>query len=90
MNTALKNNSGNQASLDTAFLPLLLSAAAAAALIGVSRAHLYALHSSGRLGPLPIQLGKSSRWRRDELESWVASDCPSRQQWQARRDADPR
>jgi excisionase family DNA binding protein len=67
--------------------PLLLSADDAAALLGIGRSHFYGLHSSGRLGPMPVRLGKRSLWRRDELENWVASDCPSRQQWQARRDA---
>ena len=70
----------------TQIVPLLLDAEEAATLIGVSRAHLYALYSSGRLGPTPVRLGKRSLWRRDELESWVASDCPSRQQWQAMKD----
>ena len=64
-------------------VPLLLDAEDAATLLGVSRRHFYGLHSSGRLGPLPVRLGRCSRWRRDELEAWAASDCPSRQQWQA-------
>ena len=67
--------------------PLLLDGAEAAAMIGVSRSHLYALHSSGRLGPLPVRLGKRTLWRRDELERWVADACPSRQQWQTMKDA---
>jgi len=63
-------------------ISLLLSAEDAATLLGVSRSHFYGLHSSGRLGPLPVRLGKRSLWRRDELESWVASDCPARQCWE--------
>lgn len=66
---------------------LLLTAEQAASLLGVARSHFYGLHSSGRLGPMPIRLGKSTRWRRDELEQWVLHDCPSRQQWQAMKDA---
>ncbi len=62
---------------------LLLAADEAAALLGIGRSHFYGLHSSGRLGPLPVRLGKRSLWRRDELESWVAGHCPPRQQWQA-------
>jgi len=62
-------------------VPLLLDADDAAMLLGVSRSHFYALHSSGRLGPSPVRLGKRSLWRRDELEQWVLNDCPSRQQW---------
>lgn len=62
--------------------PLLLSAEEAATFLGISRRHFYGLHSSGRLGPLPVKLGSSVRWRRDEIETWVAHGCPARQQWQ--------
>lgn len=66
---------------------LLLDAKDAARLLGVSRSHFYGLDSSGRLGPMPVKLGKSARWRRDELERWVASDCPPRERWQAMKEA---
>lgn len=66
---------------------LLLDAEASAQLLGISRSHFYGMDSSGRLGPMPIKLGKSTRWRRDELERWVTSDCPSRQKWQAMKEA---
>ena len=64
--------------------PLLLSADRAAKLIGVGRTHFYGMHGSGRLGPLPVRLGKRALWRRSELESWVNGGCPSRERWQAR------
>lgn len=60
---------------------LLLSTGDAAKLISVGRSHFYALHSSGRLGPMPIQLGRRTLWNRKELESWVASGCPAREKW---------
>ena len=66
---------------------LLLDAKDSANLLGVSRSHFYGLDSFGRLGPQAIKLGKSSRWRRDELERWVANDCPPRQRWQAMKEA---
>jgi len=62
---------------------LLLSTLDAAKLIGVGRTHFYAMHSSGRLGPLPIRLGKRTLWNRAELESWVNGGCVSRERWQA-------
>jgi predicted DNA-binding transcriptional regulator AlpA len=37
---------------------LLLSAQDAAKLLGIGRSHFYGLHSSGRLGPLPVKLGR--------------------------------
>jgi predicted DNA-binding transcriptional regulator AlpA len=60
---------------------LLLGAADAAGLIGVSRAHFYALHSSGRLGPMPVKLGNRTLWIRQELINWTAQRCPSREGW---------
>ena len=61
---------------------LLLSAKEAAKLLGVCRNHFYALHNSGRLGPLPIRLGRRTLWSRKELEAWIADECPARRQWQ--------
>ena len=62
--------------------PLLLSAPDAAKLLGVGSSHFWSLHSGGRLGPLPVKLGRRTLWSRADLEGWVASGCPSRKQWQ--------
>ena len=61
--------------------PLLLTANEAAVLLGISRSNLYRLNSSGRL-PLPVRLGASVRWRRDELAAWVDAGCPPRTRWE--------
>jgi excisionase family DNA binding protein len=62
---------------------LLLSAGQTAALLGVGRTTLYALHSSGRL-PLPVRLGGRVLWRRAEIEAWIMSEppCPNREKWE--------
>ncbi len=60
---------------------LLLSAQEAATLLGIARSHLYAMHSSGRLGPLPISLGRRTLWSRQELGEWVRCGCPARHEW---------
>ena len=60
---------------------LLLDCRQAAALLHVSRAAFWKLHSQGRV-PLPIRLSaRIVRWRRAELESWVAEGCPPRDKW---------
>ena len=64
-------------------VPLLLTAEQAAALAGVSRSHWWSLHSAA-LVPMPIKLGRATRWRRDELEQWVAAGCPPRHEWNQR------
>ncbi len=61
---------------------LLLSAKEAAKLLSICPSHFYALHNTGRLGPLPIRLGRRALWSRRELEAWIADECPARGQWQ--------
>jgi predicted DNA-binding transcriptional regulator AlpA len=63
--------------------PVLVGIEDAASMLGISRAHLYALHSSGRLGPMPVKLGNKTLWVRQELIDWTANRCPSREQWLA-------
>ena len=61
---------------------LLVSADTAATLLGISKRLFYSMHSSGKLGPLPIKFGSRSLWRRKELEAWVDGGCKERQQWE--------
>ncbi len=63
---------------------LLVGAAEAASLLGIGRSHFYGLHSSGRLGPLPVKLGSRRLWSRVELRLWVEDSCPGRSQWQGK------
>jgi excisionase family DNA binding protein len=60
---------------------LLVNAKEAASLLGVGRSLLYQMHSSGRLGPSPVRLGRTVRWRRSELKRWVDCGCPGRVKW---------
>ena len=62
--------------------PLLLDSRAAAKLLGISRAHFYKLYLSGRT-PRPVRLGRSVRWRREELVAWLDAGCPSYDRWVA-------
>ncbi|MBL7188163.1 MAG: helix-turn-helix domain-containing protein [Phycisphaerae bacterium] len=64
---------------------LLLSFADAAALLGISRALLYQMHSDGRLGPMIHKLGRRSLINRKELECWVADGMKPRNVWGATR-----
>ena len=61
---------------------LLLSAAELARLLGVSRSTVWTWHSSGKI-PLPVRIGGTTRWRRREIEAWIATGCPARARWQA-------
>jgi excisionase family DNA binding protein len=54
---------------------LLLSAAEVAALLNISTRTLWRLLSARQV-PEPIRLGGSVRWRREEVETWIARGCP--------------
>jgi len=60
---------------------LLLSAEDTAKVLGIGKTLFYSLHSSGQFGPVPINLGRRTLWRRREIEDWVTAGCPPRQQW---------
>jgi excisionase family DNA binding protein len=64
--------------------PLLLSFSDASALLGISRAMLYQLHSDGRLGPMVHKIGRRSLISRAELQAWVSANMPPRVQWEAK------
>ena len=61
---------------------LLVSAKDAARLLGIGKTLFYELHSSGRLGPMRVKLGRRSLWNRQELTDWVNAGYPAREQWQ--------
>lgn len=58
-----------------------LTAAEAAAFIGVSRAHWLKQVSSGQV-PSPFRIGRSVRWHADELRAWAAAGAPPRARWE--------
>jgi len=62
--------------------PLLITVGAVAEMLGVSINTVWTMDSTGRI-PSPIRLGRRcTRWRRNEIESWVAVGCPSRDRWE--------
>ena len=65
--------------------PLLVSAAEACALLGLSRSLFYQLLSSGRIPVASIRFGRKRLWRVDQLRQWTEAGCPSRSQWEGRK-----
>ena len=63
---------------------LALSAEEVAETLGISRAHVWKLASSGRL-PKPVRLGRAVRWPRKVLEEWLAAGAPPRDRWESMR-----
>lgn len=65
---------------ETVHQRLAITASEVAALLGVSRAHVWRLNAAGRL-PEPVRLGKAVRWLRSEIEAWLAAGAPDRDTW---------
>ncbi len=54
----------------------LLDVNTVAQFLSCSTRHIYRLADAGRI-PRPRKLGALVRWDRQELEKWVADDCPA-------------
>jgi excisionase family DNA binding protein len=52
-----------------------------AELLGLSVRTVRRLDSSAKL-PRPVHIGGAVRWRLDEINAWLAADCPDRQRWE--------
>lgn len=60
---------------------LTANAGQVAKMLGVSVRQVWRLHTTGRL-PKPVRLGNCVRWRRAEVEAFVAAGCPTREKWE--------
>ena len=57
--------------------PLVFDIRQLAHLLGRSVASLERDQAAGRL-PSPVRIGGSKKWRRSDIEAWVAAGCPAR------------
>ena len=53
---------------------LLLTAGQVAEMLNISTRTLWRLKSAGKL-PAAIRIGKSIRWRREDLNTWIEEGC---------------
>jgi excisionase family DNA binding protein len=54
----------------------LLDVGAVAELLNCSPQHVRRLADAGRM-PRPLRIGSLCRWRRTDLDAWLAAGCPS-------------
>lgn len=55
---------------------VLLDVRDVASLLNCSMPHVRRMADAGRM-PRPVRVGSLVRWRKTDIESWVASGCPS-------------
>jgi hypothetical protein len=67
-------------------LPLLLTAAQAAALCNTSLRTWRTWDRTGKI-PQPVCITRRIFWRPAELKAWVAAGCPDRLTWEAIRES---
>jgi predicted DNA-binding transcriptional regulator AlpA len=60
---------------------LLVPAAVAGPMCGVSKATWWRLHAAAKV-PAPIRLGGRTLWRRAELVAFCEAGCPDRKTWE--------
>ena len=56
--------------------PHLLDVRAVAAVIGCSERNVYRLADAGKM-PRPLKIGALVRWRRADIDAWLAAGCPA-------------
>jgi excisionase family DNA binding protein len=56
--------------------PFLIDKKTVAKLLGCSTRHVDRMADDGRMPP-PVHIGHLVRWRRTEIESWIANGCPA-------------
>jgi len=52
----------------------LLNVREVAKILGICSRQCWKMSASGKM-PAPVRLGRCVRWRRFELESWIAGGC---------------
>lgn len=61
---------------------ILVDSKVAAQLLGISGRHFHSLERSGRIGPMPVKLGRCCRWSVGELEAWAQTGALPRSEYQ--------
>lgn len=54
---------------------LLLNVNEVGAEVGLSSRTIWNLRNAGKIPP-PIRIGRAIRWKRSDIEQWIAQGCP--------------
>ncbi len=53
-------------------------------LLGISKRSFWRLRAQGKIGPKPVKVGGSLRWRLSSILKWIEWDCCDAAEFQAR------
>ena len=84
LSVATEPSEAASATADHDIVRLLWAAGQLATALGMSERGVRKLDRSGRI-PRPIRIGRSVRWRVDEIRAWLDAGAPSRDRWEAMR-----
>jgi len=62
--------------------PWLITVSELAEKLQLSERSIHGKRASGEL-PAPIRLGRSVRWRADEIRAWLEAGAPPQEKWEA-------
>jgi predicted DNA-binding transcriptional regulator AlpA len=79
--TAKMDLQSNHSAEKIANSSLVLTAAEAAAIFHKSARSWHNWDATGKI-PRPIRIGRSTYWRPEELQAWIAAGCPDRESWE--------
>ncbi len=66
----------------------LLTAQAVGAKLSLSKRAVFRMRSAGLICD-PLKCGQGAiRWRRSDIEKWISMGCPSKSEFEARREAE--
>jgi len=60
----------------------------ASEILNISKRGFWRLRSAGKIGPMPVKVGGSLRWRLSEILRWVEWDCCDAVEFKARLEAE--
>lgn len=66
----------------------LLTAQAVGEMLSLSKRQIFRMKSAGLICPC-VKVGQGAiRWRQSDIEQWIALGCPSKSEFEARREAE--
>ena len=63
-------------------LPTLISARQVSSILGISARTVWRLRAASQL-PRSLEIGKSVRWKAEEIVEWIDAGCPCLDDWES-------